>query len=82
MWAGQGKKIPFCFFSFSISFFLDEKRNKKIKTKRSLRALFIFKIRNRKRTKALSGSSKKMKIHSSPAPRFARPTRLFLWGLI
>jgi hypothetical protein len=44
-----------------------------LKAKRSLRALFIFKIRHRKRTKALSGSSKKMKIHSSPAPRFAGP---------
>jgi hypothetical protein len=56
-----------------ISFFLDEKRNKKIKAKRSLRALLIFKLRNRKRTKALSGSAKKIKIHAAPAPRFASP---------
>ncbi len=57
----------------SLTFFLDEKSNKKVKSKRSLPALAIFKFRKLKNTKGFSGSTKKITIHSSPAPRFDRP---------
>jgi hypothetical protein len=50
-------KLDYVIFVFGII----QKSNQKDKSKRFPRALPFFKVRNRKRTKALSGSTKKRK---------------------
>lgn len=70
-------------FNLRILFFASfclTKKKQKVKAKRSLPALLIFKIRNQKRAKALLGSSEKLKF--TPHRRRVLPAHAHLLMIV